>query len=116
MVPLSAFGSGEWTYGAPKLTRFDGNSSLEIKGEAAQGISSGEALNQISKLAESLPSGIGLEWTGLDCLLDFNHYRVLRIGRLYENWAVDAAAFELITCSYQWAPYMKAGPYRWRLS
>jgi len=32
MVPLSAFGSGEWTYGAPNLTRFDGNYSLEMKG------------------------------------------------------------------------------------
>jgi multidrug efflux pump len=65
MLPLSAFGSGEWTYDAPQLTRFDGNSSLEIKGETAQGIRSGEALKQISKRSGGLPSGIGLQWTGL---------------------------------------------------
>lgn len=65
MVPISEFGTGQWTYGAPKLTRFDGNSSAEIQGEAAPNISSGEALTHLVKLAESLPEGIGLEWTGL---------------------------------------------------
>ncbi|AGH44392.1 efflux RND transporter permease subunit [Paraglaciecola psychrophila] len=103
MVPLSAFGSGEWSYGAPKLTRFDGNSSLEIKGEAAQGISSGEALNQISKLAESLPSGIGLEWTGLSYEEKESGGQAwivylisiiavfLALAALYESWTIPLA-------------------------
>jgi multidrug efflux pump len=103
MVPLSTFGSGEWTYGASKLTRFDGNSSLEIKGEAAQGISSGEALNQISKLAESLPSGIGLQWTGLSYeekksgAQAWIVYMIsiiavfLALAALYESWTIPLA-------------------------
>jgi hydrophobe/amphiphile efflux-1 (HAE1) family protein len=103
MVPLSTFGSGEWTYGASKLTRFDGNSSLEIKGEAAQGISSGQALNQISKLAESLPSGIGLQWTGLSyeekqsggqawIVYMISIIAVfLALAALYESWTIPLA-------------------------
>jgi multidrug efflux pump len=103
MVPLSAFGSGEWTYGAPKLTRFNGNSSLEIKGEAAQSISSGEALNQISKLAKSLPNGIGLEWTGLSYEEKQSGGQAwivylisiiavfLALAALYESWTIPLA-------------------------
>jgi multidrug efflux pump len=103
MVSLSTFGTGEWTYGAPKLTRFDGNSSLEIKGEAAQGISSGEALNQISKLAENLPIGIGLEWTGLSYEEKESGGQAwivylisivavfLALAALYESWTIPLA-------------------------
>ncbi len=35
MVPFSAFASGEWTYGPPKLSRYNGVSAVEILGEAA---------------------------------------------------------------------------------
>jgi multidrug efflux pump len=103
MVPVSAFGAGEWTFGAPKLTRFDGNSSLEIQGEAAQGISSGEALNLISKLAEDLPDGIGLEWTGLSYEEKQSGGQTwivylisiiavfLALAALYESWTIPLA-------------------------
>ena len=35
MVPFSAFASGEWVYGAPKLARYNGVPAIEILGEAA---------------------------------------------------------------------------------
>ncbi|NQD81603.1 multidrug efflux RND transporter permease subunit, partial [Pseudomonas sp. CrR14] len=37
MVPFSAFASGEWTYGSPKLSRYNGVSAIEILGAPAPG-------------------------------------------------------------------------------
>ncbi len=66
MVPFSAFASGRWIYGSPKLERYNGISSVEIQGQAAAaGKSSGEAMNEFEKLAAKLPPGYGFEWTGL---------------------------------------------------
>ena len=103
MVPLSTFGSGEWTYGPSKLTRFNGKSSREVQGEAAKGISSGEALNQVSKLVGNLPEGIGLQWTGLSyeekqsggqawIVYMISIIAVfLALAALYESWTIPLA-------------------------
>jgi len=103
MVSLSEFGSGEWSYGAPKLTRFDGNSALEIQGQAAPGVSSGDALNQIEQIAENLPDGIGLRWTGLSyeekesagqawIVYVISIIAVfLALSALYESWSIPLA-------------------------
>jgi multidrug efflux pump len=102
-VPLSTLGSGEWTYGPSKLTRFNGKSSREVQGEAAKGISSGEALNQVSKLVENLPAGIGLQWTGLSYEEKQSSgqawivYMIsiiavfLALAALYESWTIPLA-------------------------
>ncbi|MFO8026256.1 MAG: efflux RND transporter permease subunit [Opitutales bacterium] len=65
MVQLAELASGEWTYGPPKLTRFNGSSSREIKGSTPPGISSGLAFGEVQRIAETLPEGIGISWTGL---------------------------------------------------
>jgi len=65
MVQLAEFTEGNWTFGSPKLTRFDGSSSMEIQGSTATGISSGQAFAEIERLAKQLPSGIDVAWTGL---------------------------------------------------
>src|SRR3546814_4800883 len=61
MVPFSAFGSSHWDYGSPRLERYDGVPSVEIQGEAAPGLSSGEAMDEIERLAEQLPPGFRSE-------------------------------------------------------
>ena len=44
MTPFSAFATGRrWTYGSPRLERFNGLPSMEIVGEPAPGKSSGDA-------------------------------------------------------------------------
>ncbi len=43
MVAFSAFATTKWTFGSPKLERFNGIASVNIQGNPAQGISSGEA-------------------------------------------------------------------------
>jgi len=65
MVPFTAIASGEWIYGSPKLSRYNGVAAMEIMGEAAPGFSTGEAMVAIEELAKKLPQGIGVAWTGL---------------------------------------------------
>jgi len=65
MVPFASFTKGRWTYGSPKLERYNGSSSQEILGAPAPGVSSGDAMKIIEEIAEQLPDGIGLEWTGI---------------------------------------------------
>ena len=38
LVPFSSFAKSSWTYGSPRLERFNGVSAVEIQGEAANGI------------------------------------------------------------------------------
>jgi multidrug efflux pump len=65
MVPFSAFASGKWVYGAPKLARYNGVPAAEILGAAAPGYSSGEAMAEVERLSAQLPPGVGIAWTGL---------------------------------------------------
>ncbi|QFY55068.1 efflux RND transporter permease subunit [Halopseudomonas pelagia] len=65
MVPFNAIASGEWIYGSPKLSRYNGVAAMEIMGEAAPGYSTGDAMAAIEEIAQKLPQGIGVAWTGL---------------------------------------------------
>jgi len=65
MVPFSAFSTAHWQYGSPRLERYNGIPSVEIMGQAAPGVSTGEAMAEMEKMAARLPAGIGYEWTGL---------------------------------------------------
>ena len=69
MVPFSAFATGEWTYGSPRLERYNGVSSMNITGTPAPGVSSGDAMLAVEELVAKLPSmglqGFDYEWTGL---------------------------------------------------
>ncbi|WP_198389175.1 efflux RND transporter permease subunit, partial [Burkholderia ubonensis] len=65
MVPFSAFATGHWTYGSPKLERYNGVSSFEILGQASPGKSTGQAMAAMEALAQKLPEGVGYSWTGL---------------------------------------------------
>jgi multidrug efflux pump len=55
MVPFSAFGHGEWTYGPQKLVRFNGVPAYQIQGGPAPGKSSGEAMKAMEELVAKLP-------------------------------------------------------------
>jgi multidrug efflux pump len=108
MVPFSAFARGEWTYGSPKLERYNGLSSVEILGVPASGRSTGEAMAEMERLAAKLPHGIGYDWTGLSyeekqagskaMLLYMLSIAVvfLCLAALYESWAIPAAVLLVI--------------------
>ena len=100
MVPFSAFASGRWTYGSPRLERFNGLPSVQIQGEAAPGRSTGEAMAAIEELARKLPAGFGIEWSGLSyeerasgaqapALYALSLLVIfLCLAALYESWSV----------------------------
>lgn len=60
MVPFSAFATGEWTYGSPRLERYNGVSSVNIQGTPAPGVSSGDAMKAMEEIIGKLPS-MGLQ-------------------------------------------------------
>ncbi|HEX8045533.1 efflux RND transporter permease subunit [Rhizobium sp.] len=103
MVPFSAFSSGEWTYGSPRLERYNGSSAVEIQGAAAPGVSSGDAMNEIDQIMASLPPGFSHEWTSLSAQekLSGNQasqlYAIsilvvfLALAALYESWSIPLA-------------------------
>jgi multidrug efflux pump subunit AcrB len=100
MVPYSAFASGRWTYGSPRLERFNGLPSVQIQGEAGGGHSSGDAMAAIEELAAKLPPGFAIEWSGLSYEERLSGSQApalyaisllvifLCLAALYESWSV----------------------------
>jgi multidrug efflux pump len=108
MVPFSAFASAKWSYGPQKLNRYNGAPAFNIQGEPAPGVSSGEALNEMQRLAAQLPPGIGYEWTGLSfeerlsgsqtpLLYTISLLVVfLCLAALYESWSIPTAVMMVV--------------------
>ncbi|MEI7825975.1 MAG: efflux RND transporter permease subunit, partial [Chlorobiaceae bacterium] len=108
MVPFSAFATGRWSFGSPKLERFNGISSVNIQGASAPGVSSGDAMAVLTQLALKLPEGFGIEWTGLSyeeraagqqtlLLYAFSLLFVfLCLAALYESWTVPLAVMLVV--------------------
>jgi len=66
MVPLSALMNIEPSFGPERAARYNGFLSADINGGAAPGYSSGQAQDVVKRIAaETLPPGIGYEWTDL---------------------------------------------------
>jgi hydrophobe/amphiphile efflux-1 (HAE1) family protein len=66
MVPLSAIIHIKEIVGPQNLTHFNMYRSIQINGEAAQGYSSGEAMQAMEQIAKRvLPSSYGYEWSGM---------------------------------------------------
>jgi multidrug efflux pump len=64
MVPFSAFVSSHWITGPVQLVRYNGYPAYKLSGDAAKGRSTGEAMDEMERLAKQLPAGFGYEWTG----------------------------------------------------
>ena len=103
LVPFSAFATGRWELGSPKLERFNAFPSINIWGEPAAGRSSGEAMKAMEELAGRLPQGFGFDWTGLSyqermatsqapLLYAFSILVIfLCVAALYESWTIPIA-------------------------
>jgi multidrug efflux pump subunit AcrB len=103
MVPLSAISTAEWRLGSPKLERFNGQSSVALLGEAAPGHSTGQAMEEIIKMAKALPAGVDVEWAGLSYEERLAGSKTLALygtalvlvflclAALYESWAIPFA-------------------------
>jgi multidrug efflux pump len=103
MVSMASVSSGHWDYGPPQLGRFNGAAALQINGEAAPGVSSGEAMNEMVKLVKQLPAGFSVDWAGesyqeraagaqLPMLYTLSLVVIfLALAALYESWSMPTA-------------------------
>ena len=66
MVPLGSVLTVKQSYGPDQVTHYNGYPAADINGSAAPGVSSGEAVKIMERLAaETLPNGISADWTEL---------------------------------------------------
>ncbi|MES2580428.1 MAG: multidrug efflux RND transporter permease subunit [Pseudomonadota bacterium] len=65
MVPLSALSKVSNIVGAEQLERYNGLLSAKVMGSGAAGVSSGDAIKMVEKIAaENLPENYQIAWTG----------------------------------------------------
>jgi multidrug efflux pump len=108
MVPFSAFATSHWTYGSPRLERFNGAPAINITGMPAAGVSSGDAMAEMERIAAGLPRGFTIEWSGqsfqervasaqtpmlytLSILVVF-----LCLAALYESWSIPTSVLLVV--------------------
>lgn len=108
MVPFSAFATGSWEYGSPRLERFNGLPAVNIQGATAPGFSTGAAMTIMEDLVKQLPPGFGIEWNGLSYeeRLSGNQAPALYalsilvvflvLAALYESWSVPFAVILVV--------------------
>jgi multidrug efflux pump len=66
MVPLGSVLSVKESFGPDRGLRYNGYPAADINGGPAPGVSSGQAVAAMERLArETLPNGVGFEWTDL---------------------------------------------------
>jgi multidrug efflux pump len=107
MAPFSAFAKIGWSTAPASLSRFGGYPAFELQGQAAPGVSSGEAMDIVSGLAAQIP-GTSVAWSGvsfqerlssgqapllyaLSLLVVF-----LCLAALYESWSIPVAVLLII--------------------
>jgi multidrug efflux pump len=103
MVPFSAFSNGSWTFGSPRLERYNGVSAVQIQGSAAAGVSSGQAMEEIDSLMQQLPDDFSHQWTSLSAQERLSGNQALQLyavsilvvflalAALYESWSIPLA-------------------------
>lgn len=107
MAPFSAFASLGWSTTPSSSSRFQGVPAFEISGQPAAGTSSGEAMDEMERMANAIP-GTSVAWSGasyqerlssgqapllyaLSLLVVF-----LCLAALYESWSIPFAVLLVI--------------------
>jgi multidrug efflux pump len=107
MAPFSAFSEIGWATTPASTGRFQGVPAFGISGQAADGVSSGEAMAEIERLASEIP-GTGVGWSGssyeerqasgqapllyaVSLLVVF-----LCLAALYESWSIPVAVLLVV--------------------
>ncbi|WDD90853.1 multidrug efflux RND transporter permease subunit [Burkholderia sp. FERM BP-3421] len=108
MVPLSEVVQPVWTETPLQLVRFQGYPSARISGTAAPGYSSGAAMEEMEHLAEQLPKGFTVAWTGQSLqerqsasqapmLMALSMIVVfLVLAALYESWSIPLSVMLVV--------------------
>ena len=108
LVPLSSMVSTRWITGPMQLQRYNGYPSMNITGQAAPGYSTGDAMQEMERIAAELPPGFGYEWTGISLeekkagassmiLYGFAILAVfLCLAALYESWSIPLSVILVV--------------------
>ncbi len=108
MVPLSEVVIPRWQDGPLQLMRYQGYPAVLISGQAAEGVTSGEAMAEMERLAEQLPKGFTIDWTGQSLqersaaeqapwLMALSMGVVfLVLAALYESWSIPLAVMLVV--------------------
>src|SRR5690606_18676326 len=108
MVPFSAFATARWEFGSPRLERYNGIPAMQIQGEPAPGVSSGDAMAAIEEIAAQLPPGFSVEWTGSSYQARMSGSQApalyaislivvfLCLAALYESWSIPFAVMLVV--------------------
>jgi multidrug efflux pump len=107
MAPFSAFASTDWGQAPSTLSRYGGVPSFEFQGQAAEGKSSGDAMQHMADLAAREP-GVSIAWSGLSYQERLSGgqapylYAIsllvvfLCLAALYESWSVPFSVLLVI--------------------
>jgi multidrug efflux pump len=107
MVPFTSFATTGWTVAPVTLDRFEGYPAYEIDGQPSAGRSSGQAMEEISRLAAQIP-GVSVAWSGasyqerlatgqapllytVSLIVIF-----LCLAALYESWSIPLAVLLVV--------------------
>jgi len=107
MAPFSSFARANWATTPSSLSRFQGVPAFEFQGQPAPGVSSGEAMEEMERLANEVP-GTSVAWSGqsyqerlssgqapllyaISLLVVF-----LCLAALYESWSIPVAVLLVI--------------------
>jgi len=103
LVPFSNFAKGSWKFGPQGLSRYNGVPAMQLQGNPAADVTTGEAMAELEQLATKLPPGFAIAWTGLSLeeresgsqapmLYALSLAAVfLCLAALYESWAIPFA-------------------------
>jgi multidrug efflux pump len=108
MVSLGEVVKPVWGESPLQLVRFQGYPSMRLSGSAAPGVSSGDAMLEMERLAAQLPPGFAVAWTGqslqekqsaaqapmlmaLSMLVVF-----LVLAALYESWSIPLSVMLVV--------------------
>ena len=109
MVPLSSVVKSEWITSSPSRVRYNGYSAVELVGNPAAGLSSGDAMDAISGVIDEVaPQGFGYNWTGMSYqeVLSGNQQAMLFalsilvvflcLAALYESWSIPVSVLLVV--------------------
>ncbi|MFL6862656.1 MAG: efflux RND transporter permease subunit, partial [Allosphingosinicella sp.] len=107
MAPFTAFATTSWSRAPSSIGRFNGVPAFEFQGQAAEGHSSGDAMDRIAELAQREP-GVGVDWSGLSYQERLSGGQApylyalsllvvfLCLAALYESWSIPISVLMVI--------------------
>ncbi len=108
MVSLGLVTNTQWNFGPKQLERFNGVQAIGITGDPKEGVSSGEAMAEITSIINAHPGNYGYAWSGgsyqevvtgdlIHLLFIISAVTVfLCLAALYESWSIPLSVILII--------------------